>query len=169
MSKVIVPEHIAKAVEKENLQKAEKIEKENKPETVEKVEKAYTEATKRVLDPSLLDKSFLERMPQPTGWRILILPYKGKGVTEGGIQLVKETVDRESLATVVSYVVKMGPMCYSDKNKFGDTPWCEKGDWVLIGRYAGARFKLGDDAECRIINDDEVIATIDDPDDIVSA
>ena len=39
---------------------------------------------------------------------------------------------------------------------------------AIIGRYAGARFKLGDDAECRIINDDEVIATIEDPDDIVS-
>jgi len=168
MSKVIVPEHVAKAVEKENLQKV-KEKKEKTPEAVKEVENAYTEASKRVLDPSLLDKSFLERMPQPTGWRILILPYKGKGVTEGGIQLVKETVDRESLATVVSYVVKMGPMCYSDKNKFGDTPWCKKGDWVLIGRYAGARFKLGDDAECRIINDDEVIATIEDPDDIVSA
>ncbi len=166
MSKVIVPEHVAKAVEKDNLLKAKE---EKTPEAVKEVENAYTEASKRVLDPSLLDKSFLERMPQPTGWRILILPYKGKGVTEGGIQLVKETVDRESLATVVSYVVKMGPMCYSDKNKFGDTPWCKKGDWVLIGRYAGARFKLGDDAECRIINDDEVIATIEDPDDIVSA
>ena len=166
MNKVIVPEHVAKAVEKENLQK---VEKEKTPEAVKEVEKAYTEASQRVLDPSLLEKSFLERMPQPTGWRILILPYKGKGVSEGGIQLVKETIDRESLATVVSYVVKMGPMCYSDKNKFGDTPWCKNGDWVLIGRYAGARFKLGDDAECRIINDDEVIATIEDPDDIVSA
>ena len=166
MNKVIVPEHVAKAVEKENLQK---VEKEKTPEAVKEVEKAYTEASQRVLDPSLLEKSFLERMPQPTGWRILILPYKGKGVSEGGIQLVQETIDRESLATVVSYVVKMGPMCYSDKNKFGDTPWCKKGDWVLIGRYAGARFKLGDDAECRIINDDEVIATIEDPDDIVSA
>tara|TARA_R110002110_G_scaffold404859_1_gene623568 strand:- start:759 stop:1265 length:507 start_codon:yes stop_codon:yes gene_type:complete len=168
MSKVIVPEHVAKSVEKDLQQKKQQLE-DQKPETVKEVENAYTEATKRVLDPSLLDKSFLERMPQPTGWRILILPYKGKGVTEGGIQLIKETVDRESLATVVSYVVKMGPLCYADKKKFGETPWCQKGDWVLIGRYAGARFKLGDDAECRIINDDEIIATIDDPDDIVSA
>ena len=176
MNKVIVPEHVARAVEKDL--KSNKIEtltedggpkKQKKPEVVEKIDSAFVEATARVLDPTLLDKSFLERMPQPSGWRILILPYKGKGVTEGGIQLVKETVDRESLATVVSYVVKMGPMCYSDKNKFGDTPWCKEGDWVLIGRYAGARFKLGDDAECRIINDDEVIATIGDPDDIVSA
>ena len=72
----------------------------------------------------------------------------------------------------------IGPLLYSpfvlqpitdaDKDKFGDTPWAKEKQWVLIGRYAGARFKLGDDAECRIINDDEVIATIDDPDDIVS-
>ena len=43
-------------------------------------------------------------MPNPSGWRMLILPYKGKAVTKGGIMLAKETVDRESLATVVAYV-----------------------------------------------------------------
>jgi co-chaperonin GroES (HSP10) len=37
---------------------------------------------------------------------------------------------------------------------------------VLVGRYAGARFKLGDESELRIINDDEVIATILEPDDV---
>ena len=167
MNKVIVPEHVAKSVDKDLKEKQQKESK--KPKVVEKVDNAFVNATKRVLDPTLLDKTYLERMPQPSGWRILILPYRGKGVTEGGIHLTKETVDRESLATVVSYVVATGPLCYADKNKFGDTPWCKKGDWVLIGRYAGARFKLGDDAECRIINDDEVIATISDPDDIVSA
>ena len=120
-----------------------------------------------MLDPTLLEKSFVDRMPQPTGWRILILPYKGKAVTEGGIHLVQSTVDRESLATVVGYVVKMGPDCYADANKFVE-PWCQEKQWVLIGRYAGARFKLGDESECRIINDDEVIATILDPDDILA-
>jgi co-chaperonin GroES (HSP10) len=79
----------------------------------------------------------------------------------------KQTVDRESLATVVGYVVKMGPDCYKDTNKF-DRAWCKEKQWVLIGRYAGARFKLGDESECRIINDDEVIATILDPDDILA-
>jgi co-chaperonin GroES (HSP10) len=107
-------------------------------------------------------------MPSPTGWRMLILPYRGRGVSKGGIHLTKESVDREALASVVAYVIKMGPLCYKDKDKFGDKPWCEEKQWVLIGRYAGARFKLGDDAECRIINDDEVIATIQDPDDIVT-
>jgi|TARA_Y100001937_G_C7108370_1_gene326222 co-chaperonin GroES (HSP10) len=156
--KVLVPEHIAQEVEAEA--KKEKAQSE--------VGEAFVSPADRVLDPSLIDKSLIERMPSPTGWRILILPYRGKGVSKGGIQLVKDTVDREALASVVAYVVKMGPLCYKDVAKFGDTPWCEEKQWVLIGRYAGARFKLGDDAECRIINDDEVIATIHDPDDIVT-
>ncbi len=129
---------------------------------------AYVNADDRVLDPTLLDKKILERMPQPTGYRMVVIPYKGKTTTEGGIHLLKETVDREALATVVALVLKMGPLCYNDKEKFGDTPWCEEQQWVLIGRYAGARMKLEDGEEIRIINDDEVIGTILDPNDIVS-
>ena len=129
---------------------------------------AYIEEEARVLDPTLLDKSLLDRMPQPTGWRMLVLPYAGKAQTEGGILLTKKTVDREALATVVAYVVKKGPQCYNDKARYGETHWCEEKQWVLIGRYSGSRFKLEDGAEVRIINDDEVIATILDPDDIAS-
>tara|TARA_R110002072_G_scaffold37370_2_gene109386 strand:+ start:3708 stop:4139 length:432 start_codon:yes stop_codon:yes gene_type:complete len=129
---------------------------------------AYIEEEARVLDPTLLDKSLLDRMPQPTGWRMLVLPYAGKAQTKGGIHLAKTTVDREALATVVAYVVKQGPDCYKDSSRFNGTPWCEEKQWVLIGRYSGSRFKLEEGAEVRIINDDEVIATILDPDDIVS-
>jgi co-chaperonin GroES (HSP10) len=132
------------------------------------VEGAYVDPDQVVLDPKLLEKSALERMPNPVGWRMLVLPYSGEKKSKGGIVLTKSTIDREALATVVAYVVKMGPLCYNDKAKFGDTPWCEEKQWVLIGRYAGARFKLEDGAEVRIINDDEIIGTILNPDDIVS-
>ena len=152
---MIVPDHVAKQVEKQN------------KETGNKVEQAYVSESTRVLDPTLLDKSILDRMPSPTGWRILILPFAGLGVSKGGIHLTQEFVDRERLSTVCAYVVKMGPLCYKDA-KFGNESWCKEKQWVLIGRYAGAKFKLGDDAECRIINDDEVIATIHDPTDIVA-
>jgi len=131
------------------------------------LEDAFVKEEERVLDPTLLDKNILERMPQPTGWRMLVLPYKGKGVTDGGILLTKETIDKETLATVVAYVVAMGPDCYNDAKRFKKA-WCQKGQWILIGRYAGSRFKLADESEVRIINDDEVIATILNPDDIVS-
>ena len=68
----------------------------------------------------------------------------------------------------VGYVLKKGPLCYADKERYPTGPWCEEKDWILISRYAGARFKLDDGAEVRIINDDEVIGTIKHPDDIVS-
>ena len=168
MSQIQEPDHVAKSIEAEQKQKNQTVETPTEDGGVQTKENpAYVKESARVLDPTLLEKSFLDRMPQPTGWRILILPYKGKAVTEGGIHLVQQTVDRESLATVVGYVVKMGPDCYKDTNKF-DRAWCKEKQWVLIGRYAGARFKLGDESECRIINDDEVIATILDPDDILA-
>jgi|TARA_R110000803_G_scaffold133729_2_gene200871 co-chaperonin GroES (HSP10) len=133
------------------------------------IESAFVQKDDLVLDPSLLDKSVLDRMPSPSGWRMLVIPYVGKRTSKGGIHLTKDTIDRESLATVVAYVVKKGPLCYSDVDKFGKTAWCEEGDWALIGRYAGARFKLDEGDEVRIINDDEVIGTILNPEDIVSS
>jgi len=70
---------------------------------------------------------------------------------------------------VVCYVLKVGPLAYQDPDKFGPCcdPWCKEGDWVCIGRYAGSRFKI-DGGEIRMINDDEVLATLLNPDDIVS-
>ena len=141
---------------------------EEKKEASLELDKAFVTEEARVLDPKLLSKSLLDRMPNPSGWRILVLPYRGKGVTEGGIQLVKETMDRESLSTVVAYVLKVGPLAYKEKEKYGDKTWCQEKDWVLIGRYAGSRFRLEDDHEVRIINDDDIIGTILDPDDIKS-
>jgi co-chaperonin GroES (HSP10) len=124
---------------------------------------AYVDTQDRVLEPSLLDKSLLERLPQPTGWRILVMPYQGTLKTKGGLHLPDEVRERETVATVVAYVLKLGPLAYSDK-KYGSA-WCEEGQWVCIGRYSGSRFKI-DGGEVRIINDDEVIATILEPDDV---
>ena len=73
MSKIQIPEHVAQAIEQEKIQETETPEtEETQPEEI----LPYVEQAARVLDPTLLDKSILERMPQPTGWRILILPYK---------------------------------------------------------------------------------------------
>ena len=110
----------------------------------------------------------LEKMPEPTGWRILILPYKGKAKTEGGVLLPDQAVEREALATVCGYVLKMGPLAYQDKDKFGEnsTPWCKEKDWVIFGRYAGSRFRI-EGGEVRLLNDDEILATIKNPEDIL--
>ena len=130
---------------------------------------AYVSSEDRVLDPALLDKSLLERLPQPTGWRVLVMPFRGRKTTLGGVHIPDEARDREALATVVAYVLRVGPLAYRDPDKFGpdSEPWCREGQWVCIGRYSGSRFKI-EGGEIRIINDDEVIATLHDPDDILS-
>ena len=154
MSKTLyLPDHVAQKMNKERQDQSSSI------------DGAYVDAENRVLEPSLLKKSLLERLPQPTGWRILVMPYQGKQKTTGGLYVPDEVRERESVATVVAYVLKVGPMAYSDKTKFGVLPWCTEGQWVCIGRYSGSRFKI-DGGEVRILNDDEVIATILDPDDI---
>jgi chaperonin GroES len=131
------------------------------------VSSAYVQTEDRVLDPGLIEKPLIDRLPQPTGWRVLVMPYRGKEKTDGGLILPDQVREREALATVVAYVMRLGPLAYKDPNKFGDNaePWCREGQWVCIGRYAGSRFKI-DGGEVRIINDDEVIATILEPDDI---
>jgi len=133
------------------------------------VDGAYVPSSDRVLDPDLLKKDLVDRLPQPTGWRLLVMPFQGTSQTQGGVYIPDEVREREAVATVVAYVLRIGPLAYDDPDKFGpdSEPWCQQGDWVCIGRYAGSRFKI-DGGEVRVINDDEVIATISDPQDIKS-
>ena len=106
------------------------------------------------------------KLPIPTGWRILVLPFKGKKKTKGGIYYSDEQIERQQLATVCGNVLALGPQAYKDKERFPEGPWCKKGDWVIFARYAGSRFKI-EGGEVRLLNDDEIIATIKDPEDIV--
>ena len=112
---------------------------------------AYVAPEERVLDPELIDKSIVERMPSPTGWRLLVLPYRGKGKSEGGIIIPEAVRDDAQIQTVVGYVFKTGPLAYKDKEKFPSGPWCEEGDWVIFARYAGSRFRI-EGGEVRILN-----------------
>ena len=130
------------------------------------VEEAYVTPDERILDPERLDADSLTRLPKPTGWRLLILPYRGKGKTESGVIIPDAVIDRESVATVCGYVLKAGPLAYKDTEKFPEGPWCNEKDWVIFGRYAGARFKI-DGGEVRVLNDDEVIAVRQEPEDIL--
>nr|ASN63308.1 co-chaperonin GroES [uncultured virus] len=114
------------------------------------------------------DSNLLDRLPSPTGYRILVLPYAGPKKTKGGIYLSDSTQETIQMTTVCAYVLKMGDLCYKDKDKFPNGPWCQKGDWVIFGRYAGSRFKI-EGGEVRILNDDEIIAKINNPEDILHA
>ncbi len=110
----------------------------------------------------------LEKLPNPTGWRILVMPFQVKEETQGGIIIAQETLDRARAAVQVGYVLKMGPLCYEDKDKYTTGPWCKEKDWVIFARYAGSRMGI-DGGEIRMLNDDEILGTIDDPMDLIHA
>ena len=106
------------------------------------------------------------KLPKPTGWRLLVLPFKMKETTKGGIVLAETTLERQQVASQVGLVMAMGPQCYKDKERYPEGPWCKEKDWVMFARYAGSRIKI-EGGEMRLLNDDEVLATIDSPEDIL--
>jgi co-chaperonin GroES (HSP10) len=107
-----------------------------------------------------------DHLPKATGWRVIVLPYRGARKTKGGIELSDQTLERQQLTTTCAYVLAVGPLAYKDEVKFPTGPWCKEGDWIIFGRYAGARMAI-DGGEIRILNDDEILATIKDPEDIL--
>ena len=106
------------------------------------------------------------KLPQPTGWRILVLPFKMKEKTKGGIIMGQDTLEKQQVASQCGNVLAMGPDAYGDKKRFPDGPWCKVGDWIMFARYAGSRIKI-EGGEVRLLNDDEVLATIKNPEDIL--
>ena len=106
------------------------------------------------------------KLPQPTGWRILVLPFKMGEKTKGGILMGQETLEKQQVASQCGNVLAMGPDCYRDKDRYKQGPWCKVGDWVMFARYAGSRIKI-EGGEVRLLNDDEILATIKNPEDIL--
>ena len=112
-------------------------------------------------------EDYLKILPKPVGYRLLVRPYQPKEKTKGGLYLTEKTLETQQLTTVVGLVVKMGDLCYKDKEKFPTGPWGKEGQFIVYGRYAGARFKTKY-GEHRILNDDEIIGTINKPEDILA-
>ena len=117
------------------------------------------------LSPENIGVETVDELPEPSGYRILVLPFTPKTKSSGGILFSQETLDKARIATTCGYVLKMGDLAYQDKDKFKD-PWCKKGDWVIFARYAGSRLPI-EGGEVRILNDDEVLGTVKDPESLL--
>jgi len=149
-----------KEVPKTRLALDEKYQEENKKEK----EKESLEKSKRVDETNIGD--IKEELPTPSGWRLLVLPFTPKEKTKGGILIAQETLDKYRIAVNCGYVIKMGPLAYKDTEKFPTGPWCKEKDWVIFARYAGSRLPI-EGGEVRILNDDEVLGTIKNPESVL--
>ena len=106
------------------------------------------------------------KLPQPTGWRLIVLPFKMDEKTKGGIIMNESTLEKQQVASQCGNVLAMGPQCYTDKERYPEGPWCKVGDWVIFVRYAGSRIQI-EGGEIRLLNEDEILATIKNPEDIL--
>ena len=113
-----------------------------------------------------ISESLIESLPQPCGWRLLVLPFTPKDKTSGGLIISQESLDKARIATNCGYVLKIGPLAYLDKEKYPTGPWCKEKDWVIFARYAGSRLPI-EGGEVRLLNDDEVLGTIKNPEDVL--
>ena len=108
------------------------------------------------------------QLPEPKGYKMLIALPEVDEKTEGGIIKSVKYQHEETIATVVGWVMSMGPDAYSDLNRFPNGPYCQVGDWVVFRGYSGTRMKMYGQ-EFRLINDDTVEAVVDDPTGVVRA
>lgn len=100
-------------------------------------------------------------IPSPKGYHILCAVPEIEDKYDSGLVKADKTMEHERLLATVLFVVRMGEDCYKDPNKF-TSPWCAEGDFIVVRPNTGTRMKVFG-KEFRLITDDQVEATIEDP------
>jgi|TARA_R110002020_G_scaffold39327_6_gene117127 co-chaperonin GroES (HSP10) len=106
--------------------------------------------------------NFASQLPEPKGYKLLIALPEVNEMTEGGIIKSEDLQHEQSIATVVGWVMSMGPDAYANYPRFPSGPYCQVGDWVIFRAFSGTRIKIHG-KEFRLINDDTVEAVVEDP------
>jgi chaperonin GroES len=103
-----------------------------------------------------------------TMYRVCIMPMKAPEKTAGGVLMPDEAKDYNRHMNRVGVLIAKGPSCYHHPKfeslglKPEDFP--QIGDWVMYGQHQPMRVEQRGQ-EFVIMNDDEILAVIDDPED----
>ena len=108
------------------------------------------------------DEGLKAKLPEPKGYKLLIALPEMDTKTAGGVYIPDERRGAEETASIIGYVISMGPDAYKDEKKFPSGAWCAEGDFIIFRSYSGTRFKVSG-KEFRLINDDTVEAVVEDP------
>lgn len=101
------------------------------------------------------------KIPRPVGYKILCMVEERPDTFEGTqIAKAEQTKTLEEHAMQIARVIDMGPDCYKHE-KYKSGPWCEIGDFILLDRYGGTKFRIGKRI-FRLVDDDSVLAVVDD-------
>ena len=109
------------------------------------------------------DANKARQLPRPAGYKILCAVPPADDTFEDSM-LIKASISQkiEEQTSVVLFVVAVGPDAYTDKERYPNGPWCKEGDFVIVRTYSGTRFTIHG-REFRMINEDQVEGTVEDP------
>lgn len=117
--------------------------------------------------PPVEDDYKIDHLFEPAGFRILVEIFPLEETLErwkkSGLHMTAETRERERQAQLLAKVLKIGPLAFRDRKRFGfwRRPWCKPGDHIIMRPYSGTRFMVRDHLYA-LINDDTVQAVVSD-------
>ena len=81
-------------MKKETLLNSTDVQSNEVPKTVLGLEEKYQEENKKIEDKTVraenITESLVDSLPEPSGWRLLVLPFTPKDKTKGGIIISQE-------------------------------------------------------------------------------
>lgn len=101
-------------------------------------------------------------LPDPVGYRILCAVPEIEEKTAGGLLKADVTKHNEEILSTVLFVLKLGPDCYKDQDRYPTGPWCKEGDFVIVRPHTGSKLEIFG-KKFRFINEDSVEGTVSDP------
>ena len=114
-----------------------------------------------------------DKLPVPSGWRILVGMLKIEEKSQGGILLTEDYREGREYLRSMAKILAVGSYAYQHEKFQGGVsienrqpePWVKVGDIVLVGQYAGQSVSCLDNNEpqsLKLLNDDEIFCVIPD-------
>ena len=103
-----------------------------------------------------------KQIPVPKTYHLLCLLPEAEEAYESGLLKAAVAKHYEEVLSPVLFVVSMGPDAFKDEKRFPSGPSCNVGDFILARPNSGTRLKIHN-REFRLLNDDSVEATVEDP------
>ena len=94
---------------------------------------------------------------EPLDLKVLVRPDAAEEVTKGGIIIPDDTKARNKFAVLKATLIEAGANAFKEWG-IGNAP--AAGARILMAQYAGARVKGADDQEYILMNDEDVLAII---------
>lgn len=115
-----------------------------------------------------LPQGFLDELPLPLYWRVMVMPIRPQKMSKGGIALPMESMEVQKYLNYMGRVVALGPLAGASE-RLGGTGrlrpenFPSVGDHIIYGRYAGQPMTYKG-VKLLTINDDEILAFVPNPD-----